>query len=161
MTEHGNTDVIHCGPGDVVAIKGPGAGGYGLAKHRRVQAVLQDVQCGFLTEQAAREQYGVALQCGEIDEVGTARLRAAMPEGNGEHFDVGEARRTFEAVWTPERYQLLTAFLAQQPVVWRHFLKHQVFAAVKAGEGNELTLDEQMSQLFAELKLRFPALGAV
>jgi len=51
--------------------------------------------------------------------------------------------------------------LAQQPVVWRHFLKHQVFAAVKAGEGSELPLDEQMSQLFDGLKLRFPALGAV
>lgn len=159
VTEHGNTDVIHCGPGDVVAIKGPGAGGYGLAKNRSLQAVLQDVQCGFVSEQAAREQYGVALQYGEIDEVGSARLRSAMADASGEHFDVGSARREFESLWTPQRYQLLTNFLAQRPVVWRHFLKHQVFAAVQAGEGRELALDQQMSQLFARLLQRFPALN--
>jgi len=142
-----------------VAIKGPGAGGYGLAKHRSPQAVWQDVQCGFVSEQAAREQYGVALQHGEIDEVGTARLRSAMADASGEHFDVGSARREFESLWTPQRYQLLTTFLAQRPVVWRHFLKHQVFAAVQAGEGRELALDQQMAQLFARLLQRFPALN--
>lgn len=84
--------MIHCGPGDVVAIKGPGAGGYGLAKNRSAQAVLQDVQRGFLSEQPAREQYGVMLQQGEIDEVGTAVLRSQIPESNGDHFDVGSAR---------------------------------------------------------------------
>ncbi|QUG75271.1 hydantoin utilization protein B [Erwinia sp. E602] len=158
VTEHGNTDVIHCGPGDIVSVKGPGAGGYGDPRRRDPQAVLRDVQCGFLSEQAARQQYGVAVQQGELDPAGTARLRAQMAAPDGEHFDVGDARRAFEALWTPERYRLLTAFLAERPVVWRHFLKHEVFTAVKAGQGSELPLTEQMQSLFTLLLERFPAL---
>ena len=160
VTEHGNTDVIHCGPGDIVTVKGPGAGGYGAAKDRDVGAVLQDVQCGFLTEQRAREQYGVVIQRGEVDAEATAALRAEMPDGSGQHFDVGDARRTFEALWTEERYRLLTAFLAARPVVWRHFLKHQVFAAVQSGEGDDLPVQGQMEALFDRLLKQFPALSA-
>ena len=159
VTEHGNTDVIHCGPGDIVSVKGPGAGGYGDPRRRDPQAVLRDVQCGFLSEQAARQQYGVAIQQGELDPAGTAQLRAAMAAPGGEHFEVGDARRAFEALWTLERYRLLTAFLAERPVVWRHFLKHEVFAAVKAGQGSELPLPEQMQSLFSVLLKRFPALN--
>ncbi|ROR14714.1 hydantoinase B/oxoprolinase family protein [Erwinia sp. JUb26] len=160
VTEHGNTDVIHCGPGDVVTVKGPGAGGYGAAKDRDAQAVLRDVQCGFLSEQAARDQYGVVVQRGEIDLSATEALRAAMPGAGDKHFDVGAARESFEALWTEDRYRLLTAFLAERPVVWRHFLKHQVFAAVQKGEGSGLPLDEQMAGLFARLMAQFPALSA-
>lgn len=160
ITSHGNTDVIHCGPGDVVTVKGPGAGGYGAAKKRQPAAVLRDVNCGFVSEAAARRDYGVAIVQGEIDPLETAALRAAMPEPGAEHFDTGDARREFESLWTQERYRLLTAFLADRPVVWRHFLKHQIFAAVKAGEHGELAVPDQMAQLFAALIQRFPALTA-
>ncbi|MFS2225002.1 hydantoinase B/oxoprolinase family protein [Pantoea sp. B65] len=157
--EHGNTDVIHCGPGDVIAIKGPGAGGYGAARKRQPLAVLRDVRCGFVSLQAAQRDYGVVIVNDEVDYARTAQLRAAMAERDpAEHFDVGEARRAFEALWTPARYQLLTTFLAAAPVVWRHFLKHQVFAAVKAGQHAELPLETQMATLFAQLHQRFPAL---
>ncbi|MFG1172825.1 hydantoinase B/oxoprolinase family protein [Erwiniaceae bacterium CAU 1747] len=159
VTEHGNTDVVHCGPGDVVSVRGPGAGGYGAPKDRDMQAVLRDVQCGFLSEQAARDRYGVVVQRGEIDLLATAERRAAMPDAGEVHFDVGAAREAFEALWTEDRYRLLTAFLADRPVVWRHFLKHQVFAAVQKGEGHDLPVEEQMSALFARLLVQFPALS--
>jgi N-methylhydantoinase B len=158
ITEHGNTDVIHCGPGDVVTVKGPGAGGYGLAKNRRPAAVLNDVKCGFVSLAAARNDYGVAIVQGEIDLSETARLRAAMPETAGEHFDIGPARRAFEALWTQQRYRLLTSFLAERPIVWRYFLKHQIFAAVAAGELADLPVEEQMERIFKALLARFPAL---
>ncbi|MBP2167318.1 N-methylhydantoinase B [Erwinia toletana] len=158
-TEHGNTDVIHCGPGDVIAIKGPGAGGYGAASQRQPLAVLRDVRCGFVSLQAAQRDYGVVIVNDEVDYAQTEQRRAAMVARDpAEHFDVGEARREFEALWTPERYQLLTAFLASSPVVWRHFLKHQLFAAVKAGQHADQPLVAQMATLFAELRQRFPAL---
>lgn len=158
ITEHGNTDVIHCGPGDVVTVKGPGAGGYGLAKNRRPKAVLNDVKCGFVSLASARQDYGVAIAMGETDPIETARLRAAMPQTAGEHFDIGPARQAFEAVWTQQRYRLMTSFLAGRPIVWRHFLKHQIFAAVAAGELADLPVEEQMEKLFKALLARFPAL---
>lgn len=154
VLEHGNRDVIHCQPGDVVEVRGPGAGGYGLPAQRDVGAVLSDVRCGFLSAAAAREQYGVVITDGEVDAAATAQLRAAMPQQVKAHFHHGEARQTFEARWTPERYRLLTAFLADAPVSWRHFLKTQVFRAVEqAGEAAD------MAQIFSDLRLRFPALA--
>ncbi|WBG92202.1 hydantoinase B/oxoprolinase family protein [Pantoea piersonii] len=153
VLEHGNRDVIHCQPGDVVEVRGPGAGGYGLPVQRDVGAVRSDVRCGFLSAAAAREQYGVVITDGEVDAAATAQLRAAMPQQAKAHFHHGEARHAFEACWTPERYRLLTAFLADAPVSWRHFLKTQVFRAVEqAGEAAD------MAQIFSDLRLRFPAL---
>ncbi|WP_312630919.1 hydantoinase B/oxoprolinase family protein [Pantoea piersonii] len=153
VLEHGNRDVIHCQPGDVVEVRGPGAGGYGLPVQRDVGAVRSDVRCGFLSAAAAREQYGVVITDGEVDAAATAQLRAAMPQQAKAHFHHGEARQAFEACWTPERYRLLTAFLADAPVSWRHFLKTQVFRAVEqAGEAAD------MAQIFSDLRLRFPAL---
>lgn len=154
VLEHGNRDVIHCQPGDVVEVRGPGAGGYGLPVQRDVEAVLSDVRCGFLSAAAAREQYGVVITDGEVDAAATAQLRAAMPQQAKAHFHHGEARQAFEACWTPERYRLLTEFLADAPVSWRHFLKTQVFRAVEqAGEAAD------MAQIFSDLRLRFPALA--
>lgn len=152
VLEHGNRDVIHCQPGDIVEVRGPGAGGYGLPSQRAIDAVRHDVRCGFLSAAAAREQYGVAIVEGEVDQAATAQLRAAMLQQAETHFHHGEARQQFEARWTPERYHLLTAFLADAPVSWRHFLKTQVFRAVEqAGEAAD------MAQIFSELRLRFPA----
>ena len=130
--EHGNTDVIRCQPGDIVEVRGPGAGGYGLPVERNPAAVLQDVRCGFVSVQVARDSYGVAIAEGEVDEAMTARLRAEMRSEVRQHFEHGLARTAFEQLWTPARYALLTEFLAGAPISWRHFLKQQVFDAVAA-----------------------------
>ncbi|WP_312665142.1 hypothetical protein, partial [Pantoea sp. CTOTU49201] len=61
----------------------------------------------------------------------------------------GMARSAFEAVWTTERYRVLTAFLAAAPVSWRHFLKQQVFTAVAADS------DVPMDVIFADLRGRY------
>ncbi len=114
-----------------------------------MQQVLEDVRCGFVSEQVARDSYGVALRDGEIDEGETARLRAEMLSSAAQHFDHGAARTAFEAVWTPERYRVLTAFLAAAPVSWRHFLKQQVFTAVAADS------DVPMDAIFEDLKARY------
>ncbi len=160
VTEHGNTDVIHCAPGDIIAIRGPGAGGYGAAKLRDPAAVLHDVRCGCISLAAASEQYGVAIVDGQIDVAATQRLRDAMPDHDGlQHFAIGQARQAFEQVWDAQRYALLTAFLASVPVVWRHFIKHQVFIAVAQQTTADSGLHEQMTQLFSTLRQRYPTMA--
>ncbi len=157
--EHGNRDVVKCGPGDVVRIIGPGAGGYGLPAERDPQAVLHDWRCGFVSLEHARQDYGVAIVDDSIDEAETARLRSEMPARAEGHFDFGPSRTAFEKVWTPERYEALTVFLAEAPVVWRHFLKHQVFAAVERQENDNVPVSSQMQAIFAALREEFPAIA--
>jgi len=88
----------------------------------------------------------------------TAELRHAMRHSAAGHFDHGAARDAFEAIWTPQRYQLLTTFLAAAPVGWRHFLKHQVFKAVAADSQPETDMAAQMHAIFSQLRRRYPAM---
>lgn len=157
--EHGNKDVIKCGPGDIVRVVGPGAGGYGMPRERDPQAVLRDWRCGFVSLDRARQDYGVAIRDGAVDAEETARLRAAMPSEPGQHFEYGPARTAFEALWTRERYEALTEFLAQSPVVWRHFLKHRAFAAVESGTHGDKPVPAQMAAIFADIRTEFPTIG--
>lgn len=154
VINHGNTDVIGAEPGDVVEVRGPGAGGYGLPLQRDPEAVLRDVRCGFLSLNAARQQYGVVISDNQLDQSATARLRAAMPQQASQHFEHGTARQRFESLWTTQRYHLLTVFLAAAPVSWRHFLKTQVFRAVE-----EIGETADMAQIFSDLRQRYPAMA--
>jgi N-methylhydantoinase B len=75
---------VNCvvGAGDQVMLQSPGGGGYGHASLRDAAEVLLDVEQGFISEQAAREAYGVAVSHGEgrytIDEKQTAMLRSSQ-----------------------------------------------------------------------------------
>lgn len=55
-----------------------GGGGYGDPRRRPVQKVVEEVRCGYLSVQAARERYGVVLNAETLalDEAATAALRA-------------------------------------------------------------------------------------
>lgn len=157
--ELGNIDVVACDPGDVIRVIGPGAGGYGDPFTRDVSAVLTDVRCGFVSPAFAREQYGVVIADDAVDVEATEALRAARPATDATtHFDYGLGRAAFEAVWTIERYDALTTFLAASPVMWRHFLKRKVFRAVEAGRHGEQPVAVQMQRLFDELQQQFPSL---
>jgi N-methylhydantoinase B len=148
----GNTDILRCEPGDVVRVVGPGAGGYGDPFTRDPKAVAADVRRGFVSEDAARARYGVVLRDGAADVAATAALRAIRePVPDAGHFDFGDARRAFEAVWSTPRYDVLTRLLATQPVNWRHYLKRRFFAAVAAGEAAEHDLETQMARIGAAL----------
>lgn len=133
--ELGNTDLVACDPGDVIRVIGPGAGGWGDPFARPAELVAEDMRRGAVSPAAAARDYGVVLGAdGAVDAAETATRRAA-PRPAPEIHAFASGRRAFEAVWTPERYGALTAFLAAQPVGWRFFLKHQVFAAVAADPG--------------------------
>ena len=65
--------------GDVLRIETGGGGGHGHPHDRPAEAVLTDVLSGFVTAEAAREIYGVAVTGGRLDAAGTEQLRADRP----------------------------------------------------------------------------------
>ncbi|MFJ1309248.1 hydantoinase B/oxoprolinase family protein [Agrobacterium sp. P15N1-A] len=151
----GNTDIVHCGPGDVIRVVGPGAGGYGDPFTRPPQAVLRDVRRGAVSAENAARHYGVALIGDEIDEEATAALRAAPRRKTEDIISYGPERLAFEAVWTRERYDLLTQFLQKSPVGWRFFLKHRVFEAVENEGDDPRPLGERMTGIFDRISARY------
>jgi N-methylhydantoinase B len=66
-------------PGDVYATRTAGGAGYGDPRERRPDAVLQDVLDGYVSPEAARDDYGLAIDPGRgvVDQDATRRLREA------------------------------------------------------------------------------------
>jgi N-methylhydantoinase B len=64
--------------GDLLSIRTGGGGGWGDPNRRLVGSVLRDVIDGYVSVQAARERYGVAIDPATmtVDDAETARLRA-------------------------------------------------------------------------------------
>lgn len=150
----GNTDVVHCGPGDVIRVIGPGAGGYGDPFTRAPELVLADVRKGAVSIASAADDYGVILKDGIVDAAATAERRATRPISI-EIITHGAERKAFEAVWTEERYQHLTDFLASAPIGWRFFLKHRTFEAVDRLVADTRPVAKQMQGIFAEMRSRY------
>lgn len=151
----GNTDVVHCGPGDVIRVIGPGAGGYGNPFERPVEQVLGDVRKGAVSVESAAHEYGVVIIDDAVDEEATAALRAKAASPDGEIISYGAERVAFEKTWTRERYDLMTGFLATTPVGWRFFLKHRLFEAVEKLADDPRPVNDQMSGLFEEMRIRY------
>lgn len=73
---------IHLSRGQSVRLESPGGGGYGPALEREAEAVRADVLAGYVSREAAREDYGVVLtEALEIDAEATAELRAEAADG--------------------------------------------------------------------------------
>jgi N-methylhydantoinase B len=65
--------------GDTVMLRSPSGGGYGPPWERSAEMVLEDVREGFVSTDAAREQYGVVVgDDGRLDESATLALREGM-----------------------------------------------------------------------------------
>ncbi len=63
-------------PGDAFALRSGGGGGFGPPSERDPERVAEDVRQGYVSREAAREQYRVALDGrGSLDVAETARLR--------------------------------------------------------------------------------------
>ncbi|MEE8318610.1 MAG: hydantoinase B/oxoprolinase family protein, partial [Dehalococcoidales bacterium] len=73
----GSKATFDAGPTDIVSIQTPGGGGFGNARERDPQAVLDDVRGGKVSPARAREVYGVAIDTAawEVDAAETAGLR--------------------------------------------------------------------------------------
>jgi N-methylhydantoinase B len=140
---------VKCGPGDVIRVVGPGAGGYGHPYDRPPAAVLQDVRAGFVSVEAALRDYGVVIcdQC--VDEAATlARRDVVRPPTEPVTF--GLERRQLEKIWTPSRYDILTELLSEVPPSWRNYFKQRILreltSASDADEDFELRARRLISQ---------------
>ncbi len=71
----GSKTTLEIGAGDVVSYRTCGGGGYGPPHERDPERVLRDVIERKVSAVRAREEYGVAIVDGRVDEAGTARLR--------------------------------------------------------------------------------------
>lgn len=124
-TPLGNVDLAVLSPGDVLMIRSAGGGGRGDPFEREPWRVALDVARGYVSAEAARREYGVALADGAVDEAATAALRA-VPRAPA-LYDFGPEREAYEAVWSADAYAALFAILAALPIHWRFFVKRQVF----------------------------------
>ena len=108
--------------------------------------VLRDVECGFVSPGAARDEYGVVINAGVIDAAATRALRTRLREDEtfGEDgFGFCAAQIAFEQKWTRTNYATLSALLYDLPTDWRFFVKHRVFESIENLDVNELGDDGQ------------------
>ena len=161
--ELGSTDIVHCDPGDVILIQGPGAGGFGPAHERSIEAVLFDIRRGFVTREHAKARYGVSLTADDsVNEEETASLRAAMAaEHVPTEFGHGPFRVDYEQVWTRERYEVLTNILASIPVSWRYFVKHRIFAVIGKSKASLSGGATDVYAAYREVVAQFPDLPSL
>ncbi|SDR54373.1 N-methylhydantoinase B [Rhizobiales bacterium GAS113] len=150
----GNADILVAEPGDVIHIHSPGGGGRGSPIDREPDRVLRDVERGYVSLEAARSCYGVAIRDGAVDAEQTQELRAAM----GRHaiqaaFDFGPERDDFESIWDRSSYRALTAILAGLPVPWRFFVKTKIFEMVSR---RECRSEAMVEQAFAAVRAAYP-----
>ena len=157
-----NTDIVKIGPGDTIYVSCGGASGHGDPFTRDPEAVLLDVQRGFVSKEHACEAYGVVIEDGTIEDMLTAdeRARRSGKTRGNTFFDYGAARDAHEAIWTDSNYAALADLLSQVPVHWRFYLKHRIFDAIaqlpeaqRRGDGSEIR------QAFAELVDEHPQLA--
>jgi N-methylhydantoinase B len=67
--------------GERLLLETPGGGGYGTARQRPVADVQRDVRLGYVSVEAARRDYGVAITpAGGIDDAATSALRRKAAE---------------------------------------------------------------------------------
>ncbi|MCA0997299.1 hydantoinase B/oxoprolinase family protein [Alloyangia pacifica] len=126
----GKIDVLEVQAGDIVTFRTPGAGGWGDPMQRAPEAVLADVEAGFVTAERARRDYGVALTDGRIDTEATAALRSAAGTSTGTVF--GPERDTWDGVFAPALMDRLNAALLALPLSRRQSRRREIFETVLA-----------------------------
>lgn len=95
----GMSDTVHVKPGSSVRVVTTGGGGWGDPLVREVEKVVYDLQCGLISEESARTNYGVAVKLTgrkwSHDVAQTIALREGMmaKRGTPPMFDRGDAFR--------------------------------------------------------------------
>ena len=161
----GNTDIVTVDPGDIIYVSCGGAGGWGPPTERDPKAVLHDFKCGWITNQHAKEIYGVVISEGSVDKKATTACREIKKSESNHNpsdgfYNVSVSQQDFEKVWTKQNYEKLTEGLAKLPISWRFFAKHQIFSAIaKMPDNDPSKLDGAAVQTeFNTLLRRFPDL---
>lgn len=157
----GNADFVVAEPGDVIHIHSPGGGGRGDPFTREPARVLADVERGYVTLAAARDEYGVAIVDGAIDNAGTEALRTApRTDPTRAFFDFGPERRDHERTWSPEAYRELHRILAALPIHWRYFVRCKVMDQAAANPSTQSAV-VLVRAAFARARQRYPAIPEI
>jgi N-methylhydantoinase B len=151
-------DMLEMKRGDTISLMTPGGGGFGDPFTRPYDEVLHDVERGFVSEEAALRDYGVAVRDGAVDEATSAKLRRAARPAPAE-FDFGPNRVSWESVFVDDLVTRLNVALKRLPASVRGKHRRTIYEAVmpdlKNPEGFEpaamLERAETMRAHFAEL----------
>jgi len=119
-------DELPIGAGDTVTFLLPGAGGYGDPFARDPEAVLRDVELGFVGRRAARDDYGVAITAKGLDGTATRRLRGGRRTIEAD-FDFGPERRAWEAVFDDATLCAINRRLMALPRAARQATRRRLF----------------------------------
>ncbi|MCW3027845.1 MAG: hydantoinase B/oxoprolinase family protein, partial [Solirubrobacterales bacterium] len=132
--------------GDVYHVIHGGGGGVGDPLLREPESVREDIACGYVSAEAAKEIYGVVLTAnGELDGEGTLRQRASIREARLGHAPTGEPREDaspFAPLHVSEgrwRCGLCDEDLGAQEENWRE---------------RAVSTEQEVSKRFDELRLR-------
>ena len=127
--ELGKLDIFHPQPGDIVTIMTPGGGGYGDPLQRSAEMVRDDVLFGYVSQEAARDDYGVVLRDGEVDQPATKALRSATAaaKSNDGFYNFGPERDAWEAVFDDETMCELNRLLMQLGLAVRSKRRSDIF----------------------------------
>jgi N-methylhydantoinase B len=138
--QRGKIEVLRLKCGDTVRIVSPGGGGYGLAIDRDPAGVLGDVRNGLVTEDEAREVYGVVFAGDAVDEAATLALRDqhARPS-TPEEFIFGPERLGYERVLTPALQDIVATLLAGRPPELRQYARGLLY--------DRITLEPELARL--------------
>ena len=132
--ELGRIDVLPVQAGDVLTVLMPGGGGYGDPLTRDVEAVLRDIEAGFVSIASAAAEYGVVLTPdGAVNHDATAGQRDALKtrrEDNGAGADVGAARHAWESALPDNLVPDLNAALLNAPQAARQRRRRDFYAGV-------------------------------
>lgn len=127
----GKLDMVTVNRGDVVTALMSGAGGYGNPFERDPEMVARDVARGIVSEQAARDDYGVVVVDGVVDSDETKKLHDKRPQPDGKGFHFGPEREAWEAVFDHQRMLTLNKRLENLPVDERQRRRHALFRALE------------------------------
>jgi len=128
--EIGKIDVLSIAKGDRLTVMTPGGGGFGDPFQRDPALVLQDVRLGFVSEEAARADFGVAIRGGVIDTAETRRLRENGRSENENGHDFGEARNAWEAAIDAASMDELNRILIRLPTSLCQRQRQDILTAV-------------------------------
>lgn len=130
--ELGKLDIFYPAPGDIVTIMTPGGGGYGDPLERPAEEVCRDVEVGYVSEASAREDYGVVLRDGALDDAGTLALREKLrrERGPAPMFDFGPERAAWDALFPDEVLTRMNALLMRLGPNVRPLIRRELFERV-------------------------------
>lgn len=122
----GKIDVLEVGAGDIVTFRTPGAGGWGDPSDRDPVLVLADVLNGFVTIDGARQNYGVVIAAGAVDQAATLTLRATWTSEE-RAVDFGPERAAWDEVFDAEALDAFNRHLLTLPLASRQRYRRDVF----------------------------------